>query len=200
VFNEAIGGLGLTEATCTAWGAGYAPKGIMRGRFAIPIHDRAATLLAYVGVAITEETSPRLYFPNGFDPHSVTFGADRVKEGELYLVRDPLDPTLCRQRSAPSRIAITRLRWSPIRTPVIAKLAARTLSRALLSSPASSEGVPMDATAQSARAQRIRELNDAFRLTFAGDPAVHRVLEFFAATIRNKNTRMADWGGPASRP
>jgi len=42
-------------------------------------------------VALSEETSPRLHFPNGFDPHSVIFGADRVKEGELYLVRDPLD-------------------------------------------------------------------------------------------------------------
>jgi hypothetical protein len=48
-------------------------------------------LLAYVGIAMSEETSPRLHFPNGFDPHSVIFGADRVKERELYLVRDPLD-------------------------------------------------------------------------------------------------------------
>jgi hypothetical protein len=63
----------------------------MRGRLAVPIHDRAGTLLAYVGIAVSEETSPRLHFPNGFDPHSVIFGADRVKEGELYLVRDPLN-------------------------------------------------------------------------------------------------------------
>jgi DNA primase len=91
VFNEAVEGLGLTEATCKAWGAGYAPKGIMRGRLAVPIHDRAGTLLAYVGIAMSPETSPRLHFPNGFDPHAVIFGADRVKEGELCLVRDPLD-------------------------------------------------------------------------------------------------------------
>jgi hypothetical protein len=39
VFSEAVETLGLTEATCTAWGAGYAPKGIMRDRLAIPIHD-----------------------------------------------------------------------------------------------------------------------------------------------------------------
>jgi len=36
VFNEAVEALGLSEATCKAWGAGYAPKGIMRGRFAVP--------------------------------------------------------------------------------------------------------------------------------------------------------------------
>ena len=63
----------------------------MRGRLAVPINERARTLLAYVGIAVSEETSPRLHFPNGFDPHSVIFGTDRVKDGELYLVRDPLD-------------------------------------------------------------------------------------------------------------
>jgi len=31
-----------------------------------------------------------LSFPNGFDPHSVIFGAHKVQAGELYLVRDPL--------------------------------------------------------------------------------------------------------------
>jgi CHC2 zinc finger len=89
-YTEAVGGLGVSEATCKAWGAGFAPKGIMRGRFAVPIHDRQGTLLAYVGVAVTEEQSPKLLFPNGFDPHSVIFGCDRVGAGELYLVRDPL--------------------------------------------------------------------------------------------------------------
>jgi hypothetical protein len=50
-----------------AWGAGYAPKGSMRGRFAIPIHDRGGTLLACCGL---KGERPTLTFPNGFDPHS----------------------------------------------------------------------------------------------------------------------------------
>jgi hypothetical protein len=62
----------------------------MRGRSAVPIHDRQGTLLAYVGIAVTAEQSPKLLFPNGFDPHSVIFGAERAQAGELYLVRDPL--------------------------------------------------------------------------------------------------------------
>jgi len=90
VFNEAVEGLGLSEATCTAWGAGYAPKGIMRGRLAIPIHDRGGTLLAYCGRSVKGE-SPTLIFPNGFDPHGVIFAAERVQAGQLCLVRDPLD-------------------------------------------------------------------------------------------------------------
>jgi DNA primase len=73
----------------SAFGAGYAPKGILRGRLAIPIHDREGTLLAYCGRTVKNE-SPTLTFPNGFDPHSVIFGAHKVQAGELYLVRDPL--------------------------------------------------------------------------------------------------------------
>jgi DNA primase len=120
VFNEAVEALGLTEATCTAWGAGYAPKGIMRGRFAVPIHDRAGTLLAYVGIAMSEETSPRLHFPNGFDPHSVIFGADRVKEGELYLVRDPIDVLTAHQSGVENVVAFL----APITAQQVEMLAA----------------------------------------------------------------------------
>jgi hypothetical protein len=88
--HESVKALGLAPETVQAWGAGFAAKGIMRGRFAVPIHDREGTLLAYVGIAVSDEQSPRLLFPNGFDPHSAIFGADRVQAGELYLVREPL--------------------------------------------------------------------------------------------------------------
>jgi hypothetical protein len=88
--HESVQALGVSPETALAWGAGYAPKGILRGRFAVPIHSKDGTLLAYVGIAVTDEQSPKLLFPNGFDPHSVIFGCDRVGAGELYLVRDPL--------------------------------------------------------------------------------------------------------------
>jgi hypothetical protein len=70
-------------------GAGFAPKGIMRGGFAIPIHDRAGALLAHCGRTVKDE-SPSLIFPNGFDPRGAIFNAHRVVEGDLFLVRDPL--------------------------------------------------------------------------------------------------------------
>jgi DNA primase len=75
--------------------AGYAPKGIMRGRLAIPIHDWDGTLLAYCGRAVKGE-SPTLTFPNGFMPQEHIFNAHRVDPGgeqgsELFLVREPLD-------------------------------------------------------------------------------------------------------------
>src|SRR6202051_2995213 len=120
VFNEAVEALGLTEATCTAWGAGYAPKGIMRGRFAVPIQDRAGTLRVYVGIAMSEQPSPRLHFPNGFDPNSVIFGADRVKEGELYLVRDPVDVLTAYQSGVENVVAFL----APITAQQVEMLAA----------------------------------------------------------------------------
>ena len=54
-----------------------------------PIHDPAGILLAYCGRAVKDE-SPLLLFPNGFDPRIAIFNANRIVEGDLFLVRDPL--------------------------------------------------------------------------------------------------------------
>lgn len=81
--------LGLSKEACVHFGAGYAPKGIMRGRLAIPIHDAEGKLLAYCGRTVKGE-SPTLIFPKGFEPESVIFNAHRIGEGELYATRDPL--------------------------------------------------------------------------------------------------------------
>ena len=81
--------LGLSKETCEHFGAGYAPKGIMRGRLAIPIHDAEGRLLAYCGRAVKGE-EPVLIFPKGFEPESIIFNAHRIGEGELYVTRDPL--------------------------------------------------------------------------------------------------------------
>jgi DNA primase len=54
--HEAVQGLGISKETAEAFGAGYAPKGILRGRLAIPIHDRDGTLLAYCGRTVKNES------------------------------------------------------------------------------------------------------------------------------------------------
>ena len=87
--HDLVQALGVSPETVESFDAGYAPKGIMRGRLAIPIHDRGAKLLAYCGRTVRNE-SPTLIFPNGFDPAGVIFNAHRVTAGELTLVRDPL--------------------------------------------------------------------------------------------------------------
>ena len=75
--------------TLKHFGAGYAPKGIMRGRLAIPLYDQSSHLLAYVGVATSAEQEPHLLFPKDYDPRTTFFNAHRVKEGLLYVTREP---------------------------------------------------------------------------------------------------------------
>lgn len=88
--HEAVQALGVRPETCEHFGAGFAPKGIMRGRLAIPIHDMAGTLLAYCGRAVKEET-PLLIFPDGFRPDTAIFSAHRLEQGDTICVaRDPL--------------------------------------------------------------------------------------------------------------
>jgi hypothetical protein len=53
----------VSPKTAAHFGAGFAPKGIMRGRFAIPVHVSTGILLAYCGRAVKDE-SPVLLFQN----------------------------------------------------------------------------------------------------------------------------------------
>ncbi len=82
--------LGISPETAAMFGAGYAPKGVLRGRLAVPVRSRDGKLLAYCGIAVEKEQSPRLLFHN-FDPHSALFNQERVATGaELWICRDPL--------------------------------------------------------------------------------------------------------------
>jgi CHC2 zinc finger len=87
--HPSVQAMGVSVETAKAWGAGYAAKGILRGRMAIPLYSREGVLLAYTGRAVGDE-SPMLTFPNGFQADSVIFGQERVVPGDLYIVRDPL--------------------------------------------------------------------------------------------------------------
>ena len=49
-----------------------APKGVLRGRLAVPVRNKAGELVTYAGIAVNKEQSPALRFHN-FDPHGVIF-------------------------------------------------------------------------------------------------------------------------------
>jgi CHC2 zinc finger len=87
--HEALTGLGVSPDTLQLFGGGYAPKGLHRGRLALPICRCEGTILGFVGIALKGET-PELLYPKGF---VVPFflGTQLVKEGTLYLVQHPLD-------------------------------------------------------------------------------------------------------------
>ena len=120
--HEAVQALGVSPETAAAWESGYAPKGIMRGRYAVPLKTEDGNLLAYVGIAISEEQSPQLHFPNGFDPLSIIFGADRVTEGSLTLVRDPLQAIIASQSGIENVIAFLTPTISPQQLEQLASL------------------------------------------------------------------------------
>jgi hypothetical protein len=103
--HEAVQALGISAGTAAAWESGYAPKGIMRGRYAVSLKSKDGTLVAYVGIAVSEEQSPHLHFPNGFEPQSLIFGADRATAGGLTLVRDPLQAIIAAQSGIENVIA-----------------------------------------------------------------------------------------------
>jgi hypothetical protein len=88
--NEHVQGLSISAETATAFKFGFATKGTMRGRFCVPCHGKDGTLLAYCGIAVLPETSPRFLFPSNFDPTSIIWNAHNVQSGDLYLVRDIL--------------------------------------------------------------------------------------------------------------
>lgn len=97
--------VGLDAETCRSFGAGYAPKGILRGRLAVPIHDRTGTLIAYCGRALKGE-EPKLTFPKDFDPAAYLWGYDRIDGTELVLVRDPLDALIAAQNGIGNLVSL----------------------------------------------------------------------------------------------
>lgn len=78
--------LSVSPATLAHFGAGYAPKGMMQGRLAVPLHDNDGTLVAYVGVALRqEEPQVRYKYPKDFVPDLI-FNAHRIEAGILYVI------------------------------------------------------------------------------------------------------------------
>jgi hypothetical protein len=87
--HEALAPLGLAPETLREWKAGYASTGINRGRLALPVTATDGMILGFVGRTLKDET-PALTAPNGLVLAEHIFGVDRIGEGQLILVRDPL--------------------------------------------------------------------------------------------------------------
>lgn len=120
--HEGLQALGISEATAALFASGYAPRGVLRGRYAVPIHDKSGVLLAYVGIAVTKEQSPHLLFHN-FDPRSAVWNTHRVAEkGDLWVCRDPLQAVLAVENGIPAENVVSFL--APITAQSLEVLAA----------------------------------------------------------------------------
>jgi DNA primase len=85
--------LGLLPETLTGWRAGYCKAGVNRGKLAIALCDREATILGFCGWSLDGST-PRLTFPNSVNPRDIVFGQDKITGEEVRLLRDPLEVLL----------------------------------------------------------------------------------------------------------
>lgn len=62
--HEMVQALGLPAHVATALGAGFAPRGIMAGRIALPLRLPSGKLVAYVGIGL--DRAVPIKFPNQF--------------------------------------------------------------------------------------------------------------------------------------
>lgn len=93
--HEELAVLGLVAETIEYFGAGYCSKGLLKGRLAIPIHGSEGELLAYAGLAIEDDATPRYLFPPKFHPELEIFNLHRFadfarEDGPLYLASEIL--------------------------------------------------------------------------------------------------------------
>ena len=94
--HKKLANLGLSDDICKTFGSGYAPKGILRGKFAFPIHDMEGRLIAYGGIDPERPEAP-IKFPKDFDPASSAFNLHTQTEDEILLCRSPLEVMLVYQ-------------------------------------------------------------------------------------------------------
>lgn len=88
--HDLVQALGISAETCEFFGAGFAPKGILRGRLAIPIHDLTGELVGYCGRAVKDDQTPLLAFHKEFEPSRFVFNLHRI-DGAITTTNDPLD-------------------------------------------------------------------------------------------------------------
>jgi hypothetical protein len=78
--SPALEPLGLSPETLKDWRAGYSKGGVLRGKLAIALCDRAGNILGFFGRSL-EDVS--LTFPKEVDPHDVIFGQDHICGDEV---------------------------------------------------------------------------------------------------------------------
>ncbi|MGO8866408.1 MAG: CHC2 zinc finger domain-containing protein [Alphaproteobacteria bacterium] len=107
--HPSLQALGVSPDTAIAFESGYAGRGVLRGRFAVPIRTPDGTLLAYVGIAVSPEQSPKFLFHN-FDPRMVIFNAERlIQGGDLLVCHDPLALLLAVESGIPAECLVSFL-------------------------------------------------------------------------------------------
>ena len=85
--NEVLQPLGLSCETLRHFRSGYSKTGVLRAKLAIALCDRTGAILGFCGRALD---STQITFPNGVNASDIIFGCDKIGEGEVRLLQDPL--------------------------------------------------------------------------------------------------------------
>ena len=117
--HEKVVGLGVLSDTAAHFECGHAPKGIMRGKLAIPIHDRDGRLIAYCGRSYEGK---ELSFPAGLKSEEHIFNGHRAIEGDLYLTRDPLEVLLAYENGVENVVSFLTDTIQPPQLEMLASL------------------------------------------------------------------------------
>lgn len=92
--HPSLAALGLSEEVIRRFGLGFCSKGLLKGRIAVPIHNRGAELVAYAGLAPDPESAERYLFPPRFNGTLEIFNAQNVPAspgtGPVYLAGEIL--------------------------------------------------------------------------------------------------------------
>jgi len=90
---------GLSATTIAHFGIGYCSRGMLKGRIAIPLHDKSGQLVGYAGQSVdavaSDEPSPEFLFPatrerNGtvyeFQKSALLYNSHRIEEPQDDLI------------------------------------------------------------------------------------------------------------------
>ena len=88
--HEAVQGLGVSETAQDTWGGLRSQRASCADASPIPVHDPAGILLAYCRGRAVKDESPLFALPQRLRSAHRDLQAHRIVEGDLFLVRDPL--------------------------------------------------------------------------------------------------------------
>lgn len=86
--HEILDVLGLSPAICKALGAGFAAKGTMLNRVAIPLRLGDGTLVGYLGIATKPDQQPLLKFPPNLEEMCTGREVEHAEEPEKHSADD----------------------------------------------------------------------------------------------------------------
>ena len=141
---------GLTKETIATFGLGYCDRGIMRNRIAIPIHNPAGDLVAYLGRWPGEppESESRYKLPKGFSKSLEVFNAHRARRHRghpLIIVEGPFSAMLIHQAGFPRVVALMGSSLSELQRELIVEIIGGD-ERILLALDADERGVKAQQT------------------------------------------------------